>query len=244
VANPASASTTITMSAAESVTANFTSALTASTSSVNFGTLYLGQAAAQTVNLTNVSSLPLTISSIKASGGTAPGDYGEINSCAPFITSMPGTLGAGKSCTIAVGILATAGVFSPTASTSMLTITDSAEGSPQTIGLTAQVINPVLSLSAGSLNFPAQKEGTTSKAETLTIKSVGNTSLTFTGVTVNNSNFKISSNGCTGSLAPPSSCVIDVEFMPGSKGKLTGTLKITDNALGSPQEVYLYGTGE
>jgi hypothetical protein len=214
-----SSSASVTMSAnPETVTAMFTSALTLSSTSVNFDTLYLGQAAAQTVKLTNTSSLPLTISSIKASGGTAPGDYGEINSCAPYITSMPGTLGAGKSCTIAVGILATVKVFSPTPSTSMLTIMDSAEGSPQTIGLTAQVINPVPSLSATSLNFSQVKEGTTSGAQTITVKNVGNTPVNFTGVTTSG-NFVISLNTCTGSLAATStaSCKIGVEFAPKSR---------------------------
>jgi hypothetical protein len=35
-----------------------------------------------------------------------------------------------------------------------------------------------------------------------------------------------------------------VEFAPKSKGLLTGTLKIADNALISPQTVLLTGTGK
>ena len=236
--------TVTTGSAPETVTANFTSALVISPTGLNFGTLYLGQAAAQSVKLTNTSTKSITISSIKASGGTAPGDYGQINSCTPYILSWPGTLGAGKSCTIAVGILATVKVFSPTASTSTLTITDSAEGSPQTVGLTAQVINPVPSLSALSLNFSSVKEGKTSAVQTLTVKNAGNTPLDFTGVTISG-NFVISSNGCTGSLAATATanCKIEVQFAPKSKGPLTGTLKISDNALISPQTVLLTGIG-
>jgi hypothetical protein len=217
-----------------------------SPTTVNFGQLYLDEAAAQTLKLTNTSNLPITISSIKASGGTAPGDYGEINSCAPYITSMPGTLAAGKTCTIAVGILATAKVFSPTASTSYLTITSSAAGSPDSELLTATVINPVPSLSALSLNFSSEKEGTTSTPPLkLTVKNTGNTPLNFTGATISG-NFAITSNTCTGSLAATTtaSCTIGVEFAPKSKGLLTGTLKIADNALISPQTVLLTGTGK
>jgi hypothetical protein len=231
-------------SAPETVTAYFTSALTMSPTTVNFGQLYLDEAAAQTLKLTNTSNLPITISSIKASGGTAPGDYGEINSCAPYITSMPGTLAAGKTCTIAVGILATAKVFSPTASTSYLTITSSAAGSPDSELLTATVINPVPSLSALSLNFSQVKVGTNA-VQTLTIKNKGNTPVDFTGVTISG-NFVILSNTCTGALAATTtaSCTIGVEFTPKSKGLLTGTLKIADNALIGTQTVLLTGTGK
>jgi hypothetical protein len=229
------------------VTANFVTAAPAlliSPTSLDFGTLYLGQVGAQSIKVTNTSSKPLTISSIKASGGTAPSDFGEINSCAPYIFSMPGTLGPGKSCTIDVGILASAQVFSPTASTSMLTITDSASGSPQTVGLTAQVIDPVPSLSAASLNFSSVKDGTKSTAQTLTVKNIGNTPVNFMGVTISG-DFQITSNTCTGSLAATTtaSCKISVEFEPESKGVLTGTLKIADNALISPQTVLLTGIG-
>jgi hypothetical protein len=239
--------TVTTGSAPETVTANFVTAAPAlliSPTSLDFGTLYLGQVGTQSIKVTNTSSNPITISSIKASGGTAPNDYGQINSCAPYIFSMPGTLGPGKSCTIEVGILASAQVFSPTASTSMLTITDSASGSPQTVGLTAQVINPVPSLSAASLNFSSVKEGTTSAAQMLTIKNIGKTPLNFTGVTISG-NFQITSNTCTGSLAATTtaSCQISVKFTPKSKGLLTGTLKIADNALITPQTVLLTGTG-
>ena len=242
VASSTSASTTVTMSAPESVTANFGSALTVSTSTLNFGTLYLGQVSAKSVTLTNKGTTSITISIIKASGGTAPGDYGQISSCAPFVMSMPGTLGAGKSCTIIVGFVAAAKVFSPKASTSTLTITDSAAGSPQTVALTALVINPQAKLSATSISFPTTNVGATSAQKTVTVTNNGNTTLTFNSVTVSG-NFKISSPGCSGTLAPTATCTMGVEFMPTARGLRTGTLKITDNALSSPQTVSLSGTG-
>ncbi|HXW16835.1 MAG TPA: choice-of-anchor D domain-containing protein [Candidatus Acidoferrales bacterium] len=245
VASPNSASTTVTMNAAESVTANFVSALSVSTSSINFGTLYLGQVAGQFVTLTNLGTTAIKISSVGiTSPGNALGDYGDITFCPPMIASLPATLPAGKSCKIGVGILATAKIFSPTASTATLAITDTAGFSPQSVALSALVINPQASVSPSSLTFPAQTHDTTGNPVPVTVKSTGNTPLSFTSVTVSNANFKISSNGCTGSFTPPSSCVIEVEFSPGSKGRLTGTLKISDNALSSPQSIPLSGTGE
>jgi hypothetical protein len=79
VANAASASTTVTMNAAESVTANFISALSVTPSSLHFGTLYLGQAGVQFVTLTNLGTTPLTITSVQITApGNALGDYGEV----------------------------------------------------------------------------------------------------------------------------------------------------------------------
>ncbi len=245
VATPSSASTTVTMGAEpESVTANFVSALDVSPPSVNFGTVYLGQVRGQLVTLSNTGTSPLTITSIKiTTPGNALGDYGEITSCTPYIPVMPGTLAAGKSCTIAVGFIAADRIFSPTASTATIAITDTAYGSPQMIPLTALVINPLASLSTTSINFSTQKNDTTSSPKPVTVKNTGNTPLIFGTATVTG-NFVISSNGCTGSLAAGSSCIIDVEFTPKSKGAQTGTLKIPDNALSSPQEVILSGTGD
>jgi hypothetical protein len=140
-----------------------------SPASVNFGTAYLGQLGVRFVTLTNTGNVPVSISSIKvAAPGNALGDFGDITTCTPFISALPGKLGAGRSCTIAVGFAAIAKIFSPTLSTATLVIADSAVGSPQSVGLSATVINPQASLSATSLNFSTQKEGsTTTKTVTL-----------------------------------------------------------------------------
>jgi hypothetical protein len=61
VANPNSASTTVTMGAAESVTANFVSALTVSPASFNFGTEYLGAITITKVTVTNSGATALAI---------------------------------------------------------------------------------------------------------------------------------------------------------------------------------------
>jgi hypothetical protein len=51
-------------------------------------------------------------------------------------------------------------------------------------------------------------------------------------------------NNCPASLAAGASCSISVTFKPSAATKETGTLTITDNAHGSPQEVPLSGTGK
>jgi hypothetical protein len=44
-------------------------------------------------------------------------------------------------------------------------------------------------------------------------------------------------------LAAGASCTISVTFKPTKTGARSATLKITDNAAGSPQQVLLSGTG-
>jgi YVTN family beta-propeller protein len=216
--------------------------------SLNFGTVHLDQVGAQFVTLTNTGTAPITISSIKiTTPGNALGDFGEITICSPFIPSMPGTLAAGKTCTIAVGFLASAKIFSPTASTAAITITDNAAGSPQLIPLSLTVINPQASLGASNLSFATQKVGTTSAAKTVTLTNTGNTPLTLGALTVSGNFALVSGSGTTcsnnGTVAAGASCSINVTFKPTSKGNNTGSVKITDNALNSPQSISLSGTG-
>jgi hypothetical protein len=155
-------------------------------------------------------------------------------------------LGAGNTCTFAVSFSAAAQIFSPTASTATLTITDSAAGSPQQVALSAAVINPLATLSPTSLTFSTQKVHTTSAPQTVTLTNTGNTPLTLGALSISG-NFAIVSADTTcakgGTVQPSASCVIGVDFTPTATGTRTGTLKITDNALGSPQVVNLSGTG-
>jgi hypothetical protein len=124
-------------------------------------------------------------------------------------------------------------------------ITDTAVGSPQSVPLLVTEINPRALLSPNQLNFGAQTTGTTSKAKTVTLTNNGNTALNL-GALTTSGNFAIApgttcANG--GALQPSASCVINVTFTPKSRGPQNGALKITDNALISPQFVGLSGTG-
>lgn len=225
-----------------------------SPSTVNFGTLYLDLFGFQSVVLTNTTSAPITITSITVGGGTAPLDYGDISFCPPMIFSLPATLPAGKTCAIGVGILATTQVFSPTASTTTLTITDSAAS--QSVQLTAQVINPQASfsstyLSFGKLTFPTTEIGK-SNQQTITVTNPGNTPLTIVGtpaISSSSGDFVLTSTTCTNATINTTaeggtkSCVMNVTFTPKSSGNFTGTLKITDNALFNPQTITLSGNG-
>jgi hypothetical protein len=224
-----------------------------STLIANFGTLHLDQLGIQFVTLKNTTTAPITITSITLGGGTAPSDFGDVALCPPMILKLPATLPAGKSCAIGVGIFATAKVFSPTASTTTLTITDSA--ATQTVLLMAQVINPQASfsstyLSSGKLTFPTTTKGN-SNEQTITVTNTGNTPLTIVGtpaISSSSGDFTLTSTSCTNATINTAaegglqSCVINVTFTPKANGTFTGTLKVTDNALFSTQTITLSGT--
>ena len=55
--------------------------------------------------------------------------------------------------------------------------------------------------------------------------------------------FAISANTCGATLAVGKSCKVSVTFTPTEVGQITGTLTFTDNAINSPQNVQLSGTG-
>jgi hypothetical protein len=97
-------------------------------------------------------------------------------------------------------------------------------------------------ISPGSLTFLQQNVGTTSAAQT--VKLTNNTPNGLVMGTVGATGaFKVSSNGCTGTIASGGSCTIGVEFAPTQAGTLTGTLSINDSDASRPQMVWLQGTG-
>lgn len=68
--------------------------------------------------------------------------------------------------------------------TAALGITDNAPGSPQTVSLTATVINPQAQLSAINLNFGTQKVNTSSTAKAVTLTNTGATTLTTISIAI------------------------------------------------------------
>ncbi len=105
--------------------------------------------------------------------------------------------------------------------------------------------SPLVTLSAASLNFGSQAQGTTSGSQTLGITNSGTASLVVSSVQVSGTNatdFK-AANKCGGSVAAGGSCAVILSFDPTATGARGATVSITDNAPGSPQTVALSGTG-
>ena len=169
------------------------------------------------------SEMTLDITSI-----TTTGDFSQSHTCGSSLPSL-------ASCTINV-------TFTPTqvgTRTGAVVITDNAAGSPQMVSLTG--LGTVVQLNPSSLTFGAVTAGHW-KTLTSIMTNVGNTTLHITSLTITGTYFS-ETNNCGSSLASHQSCDINVTFAPTGNGNFTGTVSITDDGGGSPQQVSLSGSG-
>ncbi len=122
-----------------------------------------------------------------------------------------------------------------------LTVTDNA-GSRNVATTSATIADqPIVNLSPSSLTFAAQQVNTTSAPQTVTLTNTGTAALSITSIAITGDYSQ--TNNCSTSLAAGASCAINVVFAPVAAGTRTGALVITDNAIGSPHNVPLTGTG-
>jgi hypothetical protein len=113
-------------------------------------------------------------------------------------------------------------------------------------GTLNQVVSgPQLTLSPTSINF-GNVYLFNIAVKTLTLKNTGNATLQISGVSLTfgqaDHDFGLV-NACPASLAPGKSCIIYLGFWADQLGTQAGTLVITDNAPGSPQQVAITGNG-
>jgi hypothetical protein len=103
----------------------------------------------------------------------------------------------------------------------------------------------VVSLSPTSLAFGSQAVGKTSTVHTVTLSNTGNAALSSTSLALTGTNASdfAQTNTCGSSVAAGAHCTISVTFKPSASGSRTASVRITDNASGSPQTVSLSGTG-
>jgi hypothetical protein len=208
-------------------------AITLTSSTLTFTNQIVGtSSAAQTVTLTNSGDASLNISAV-ALTGTNAGDFTNSADTCSGATLLPT-----QTCIVSV-------TFAPTASgirTGVLTITDNASNSPQTVSLTGTgILGPLVTLSPTSISFPNQFVGTSGLPINVTLTNSGDQPLTISSVQAGG-DFGATS-GCTSSLPAGVNCTIGVFFDPSASGLRTGTLTITDNASSGPQTVQLSGTG-
>lgn len=184
----------------------------------------------QGVTLTNTGTATLNITGVTLSG-TNSADFSLTQTCGS-------SLATGAGCAINV-------TFSPKAAgarVASVNVADNAQASPQMIPLNGTaILAPSVSLSATSLTFAAQNEGTASPAQTITLTNTGSAPLTVTNTAATGGFAQ--TNNCPASLAAAAKCVITVTFTPAATGNVYGSVTITDNATGSPQTILLAGVG-
>jgi uncharacterized protein YdbL (DUF1318 family) len=202
-------------------------AVTVSAKALTFGDQLLGTAsAAKVITFANHGTAAVSISSLSITG-----DFSKTTSCG---TSLAGN----TSCTINVS-------FKPTAigtRTGTLTINDSDPTSPQQVSLSGT--GTAVSVSPTALSFATQLVGTISSPKSVYVTNHGNTALSISGITATGDFAQNrQDNTCGATLAAQTTCTINVFFTPTKTGTRTGSLSISDNGGGSPQNIGLSGVG-
>jgi hypothetical protein len=189
---------------------------------------------AQAITVSNTGTGAVGLTSITVSGAN-PSSFEELNVCGA-------SLGPGASCTILVAFRPN----SAAAQKATLSITDNATGSPQTVALSGTgTAAPTLTVSATSLTFASTAAGSASSDQSVILTNSGSSAIEITNIALTGANATsfVQLNSCPISLAPGTSCIVSIAFVPASSGSLNATLSITDTGNGSPQSVKLAGTG-
>jgi hypothetical protein len=111
-------------------------------------------------------------------------------------------------------------------------------------GLLGSQNGPGVFLGNPCWTFPASSLGTT-VSQPIGLTNSGNSTLTISKVSITGTNAADFSqtNNCT-SLVPGATCVIDVSFKASVLGPETAYAMITDDAVGSPHNIYVIGVGK
>lgn len=204
--------------------------------SVAFSNTSVGVAsAARSVTLNNTGTATLNVSAVSVSG-TDAGDFNMTNTCVGAVLPT-------ANCQIAI-------VFTPGANgarSALITLTNNAANSPQTIALSGNGATlATADLSASSLTFSGTVVGSTSAAQSVALTNNGNTALTVTGIATSGANSRdfAVTNTCGASVAAGANCAVSATFKPTAAGTRTATIAITDSATSGTQTITLQGTGE
>ncbi|HEY3868729.1 MAG TPA: discoidin domain-containing protein [Actinocrinis sp.] len=129
--------------------------------------------------------------------------------------------------------------------TGTLTIPSGEPGSPTTVQLVgstgSNTVNTPPTLTPGGLSFGYVNVGSTSAAQTVTLKNPAASAITVASVGA--SGPFAQTNNCVGTLAAGASCTISVTFTPTAGGAQSGQLSVTNSATSSPIVAGLSGTG-
>ncbi len=176
------------------------------------------------LTVSNPSVSDLSITSIAISG-----DFTQTNNCPPVLL-------ASTSCQVSV-------TNKPSfygSTLGVLTFTDNAALSPQSVPLSGTGTAPLAYRSPTFLQFPGPYVvGTTSAQQSVLYQNVGNAPLSINSIAASGDFSQ--TNACPQLLLPTEYCYIYVNFAPAASGARIGAITISDNAAGSPRMVSLSG---
>src|SRR5271168_2434418 len=117
-------------------------------------------------------------------------------------------------------------------------------GAQQTTGQLHQPVgsSAFVKITPGSLDFGAQPVGKTAPPRTATLSNTGTSALTITDIVTSGIDFA-QTNTCGKSLAPGTTCTVQITFKAAITGPRMATLQILDSDPASPQSIVLTGRG-
>ena len=201
--------------------------------SIDFGSMQLGQNLTRTITITNAGDLDLGINSISISG-TGAASFTENNACT--------TISAGSTCSIELTYTA-----SEEGTQKATLVINSTDGDTPSVSVslsgTAQLeLSPEIEVNVSSIDFGTIEAGT-SKSEAITIMNTGGAALTISGINVTGSEFLKTADNCS-IIAAGSSCSTEVTYQA-NPGASTGSVIITsDDEDEASTTVSLAGIGE
>ncbi|MEC4686265.1 MAG: choice-of-anchor D domain-containing protein [Nitrospirota bacterium] len=191
--------------------------ISVSPTTVDFGSVIIGNTSAQTVTVTNAGSATLNVGALAVTG-----DYSTANDlCSNSAVAV------GDNCTVDV-------IFTPSAegvNTGTLSIpSDDPDTAVVDVALsgTGVAAQPDITVSTTSVDFDSVTVGD-SDSQVVTVTNDGTADLTIASVSSLSDPFSITDDGCTGTLAPSESCAITVSFAPSAVGTFTDSLVITSD---------------
>jgi Abnormal spindle-like microcephaly-assoc'd, ASPM-SPD-2-Hydin/Protein of unknown function (DUF1573) len=201
-----------------------------SPTSVNFGSLTVGQSVTKTLTITNSGTKALSVSGISVAG----------TGFAMKGPTLPLVLAAGQTSKISATFTATA---SGSASGKIM-ISSNAPDSPMIVSLSATAASKSsnLAVSPASISFGDVKVGAES-TETVQIKNSGSTSITISSVAISGSGITISGLATPATLAAGATAKVSAMFKPTSAGNASGALTIKSNASDASDAIGWSGTG-
>lgn len=202
--------------------------LTASATTLSFGSITVGSNETQTLTFTNTGTGTVNIASASISG----------KGFAAVGGSPLSAISVGQSGTIQVQ-------FAPPSAgavTGTLTIASDAANSPLTISLTGTGTQPGFTISPASLNFGNVTVGQNS-TQAVKLTNSGNVNVVVNLATLTGAGFTMSGLSLPATLTAGQSLSFNVQFTPTTGGGVTGSIVFTDNAPGSPQTLSLSATG-
>jgi len=180
--------------------------------------------------LTNAGGAPLGIGGISTND-----DFAETNTCGNSLVPS-------ASCAIKVA-------FTPGSTgthVGLLTITDTAPGSPHSVPLTGKAAagsaaGPAVALSSTGLSFGAQHVNVSSSPQTVSVTNNSPAVVAISTISVEGDFSE--ADTCGDSIAAGATCTVTVVFTPSAVGTRGGKITINDDAPNSPQAIALSGTG-